>query len=484
MQQVKLSPEDSSVIQGRYGNEESFFRILDALLKGGHFTPLTQACSVNHGIVQLSIEEQNQFVQLFEEQKKDYELASFVPASGAASRMFQDLREGNENAAEYKRFSDHHTLFPFINAWREQVKEWPSNQPLPFRFLDETLLSQGLQLAMKPKGSVPFHQYENEIRTAFQEHVHEAIHFLEGRTGVHIHFTVASNFSVNDRNSLRSYAMEIGARRGKVVTVSFSHQYPNTDVPALTEEGEPLRDEHGNIVFRPGGHGSLLSNLNQLYADLVFIKNIDNVVREGKNELVFFTRKMLGGYLMNLLHQRNKLISALRKGDEEASLEAQKFVLKHFGFEPEVPEVFEVLNRPLRVCGMVRNEGEPGGGPFWVRNKEGRTTVQIVEKAQIDCNDAEQQKILDESTYFNPVDIVCSFRNEEGEVYDLSAFADNDLAFVTNKKHNGKTIRVYEHPGLWNGSMAGWNSVFVEISKEVFAPVKTVNDLLRPAHQK
>jgi hypothetical protein len=308
-----------------------------------------------------------------------------------------------------------------------------------------------LDLDRRPKGLIPFHSYPDRSRTAFEEHLVEAAAYTRGADGrCRLHFTVSPEHLTGFEELLdrvgEGYAERLGAR----FEVGFSVQKPRTDTLAADEDGRPLHDSAGRLHLRPGGHGSLIENLNDLRGDLVFVKNIDNVQPDRSRSVTVEWKKLLAGYLVKLEREASSLLR---------------------------------LNRPLRVCGVVPNTGEPGGGPFWVRHGDGTTSRQIVETAQVDASDDAQQRLLRSSTHFNPVDLVCAVRDADGKPHDLREFVDQEAVIITRKTVGGREVRALERPGLWNGGMAGWNTVFVEVPLETFTPVKTVLDLLRPEHQ-
>jgi hypothetical protein len=277
--------------------------------------------------------------------------------------------------------------------------------------------------------------------------------------------------------------------------VDFSIQRASTDIIAVDEQNEPFRDREGNLVFRPGGHGALLANLNELDADLVFVKNIDNVCPDRMKPLTLLYKKALAGMLLELQQKAFDFIRLLEKENpgEEMLSEIRQFMIKHMNCVPSaadlklsgeamVQTLRKKLNRPIRICGMVKNEGEPGGGPFWTRNADGSISLQIVEASQVNFGDAIQADMMRRSTHFNPVDLVCGIRDYQGRAFDLHRFTNPHTGFISTKSSDGKTIKVQELPGLWNGSMADWNTIFVEVPAATFTPVKTINDLLRPEH--
>jgi hypothetical protein len=340
-----------------------------------------------------------------------------------------------------------------------------------------------------PKGAIPFHRYSDHVRTAFEEHLHEMALLTKGAPETVVHFTVPVTFGEEEKARIQVAAKEIGLPAGCHIHVTFSHQDPATDTIALGQNGEPFRRADGSLLFRPGGHGALINNLNETRGDLVFIKNIDNVLPDRNKQFDADSKAILGGFLLQLQNERNALVRDLHnriQGAEKVALNflSQWFLRGDTYLEASAEQLIEWLDRPMRVCGMVRNEGQPGGGPFWLRGENGLETAQIIEAAQLDADDPTHQKLLHASTHFNPVDIVCAINDPNGQPYPLHKYLNRRRAFVTRKPHEGEMLTVLEHPGLWNGSMEHWLTVFVEVNSATFAPVKTVVDLLRPAHFK
>jgi len=343
---------------------------------------------------------------------------------------------------------------------------------------DLILKPSGLNYANSPKGLVPFHKVETSLNP-FQVHVNEAVKYACKNGKIQIHFTVSPSHRMQVEEMLAAYIATLN--RGDI-TVGYSVQRPETDTVALDMAREMVRDELGNTFFRPGGHGALIYNLNEIDSDVIFIKNIDNVVKESAQEMQSRWKQILGGYLVKL---SKKIFHFQRQVDEGIySDEAMSFLSDTFGYANlSESNLKELLFRPIRVCGMVINQGQPGGGPFYVKDKNTGTSLQIVEAAELDKTNSNHIKALKIATHFNPVDIVCGVKNYKSEKYDLSEFIDKNSFFTSIKNYKGKEIKTLELPGLWNGAMANWNSVFVEVPTETFNPVKTVNDLLKESHQ-
>ncbi len=476
--------------------------------------PLDRPCTVGDGILALTPEAQDERIVLFESTAAAGRWSKMVPASGAASRMFRFLlhhmEEGQEPHPAVLAFCSRLQDFAFwcevTEPARRRLESWQRRRAfgemLRFLLLQED--GAGLGLGERPKGLLPFHHdfADGEPRTPVAEHLLEAAHLVRDPDGV-----CAVLFTVSPE-SLGAFEVHVEAIRGALEAahgvrfrVEFSSQSPTTDTVALGSDGDLVRDEGGELLFRPGGHGALISNLEAMArqgADLVLIKNIDNVQPEGSIAQTLRWKKILGGTLADVQARTFALLERLHTeepGEETAVVEeALLFLQETFGLDParldEIPPdrvsrrafAIERLHRPLRVCGVVPNRGEPGGGPFWVRTAQGRSP-QIIEGAQIDTADAQQRAILATATHFNPVDLACGVRDFRGEPFELASFVDPRAAFVAEKSYRGKKLRALERPGLWNGAMAHWNTVFLEVPAATFAPVKTALDLLRPEHQ-
>ncbi|MEY3850110.1 MAG: hypothetical protein RJA38_551 [Bacteroidota bacterium] len=455
------------------------------LLHSNKPAQLVRHCSVGDGIVQLEGSLLLEAIQKFEKNYSQINIEKFVPASGAATRMFAplsgvDLLNPNDEA---EHFFLHLRDFPFFKS----VKSAFESKGLNY---DET---NGIERYSKvldfvfnsgyaslPKGSVPFHSYGDEERTAFAEHCVESMHYMQSNGTHEIHFTIPAEHQTSVENLFNSFFEK---NSNAIQKISFSSQDPETHIPALDKNKLPVLGENGEIFLRPAGHGALLKNLQALKGECVFIQNIDNITEASHHADVAAYRKLMGGVLLSLVEERNQLLTDLENNIENAEARANAFIQKWFKSPSNNTPVFDFLNKPLRVCGMVENTGEPGGGPFWVKDDAGFESKQIVEKAQINKEDAEQLNVFENSTHFNPVDMVCNFINHKGNKYNLADYRNPTAALVSEKLMLGKRTNVIELPGLWNGSMWGWNTVFVEIPARVFHPVKTVNDLLKSGHK-
>lgn len=473
---------------------------------------LERPCTVGDGILQVDPSQDKSLLDAWQVAAGAGRLSKFVPASGAASRMFDaaarvresgaasrdelmERREaGDRIAGEVLELIDRASGLPFFSALASVLpggsREIGAAQTAEeiATVLEALLGPRGLGYASLAKGLIPFHRYPAESRSAFEEHLIEGAAYLADRDGVaRFHFTVPAAQQTE-------FEMAVGPlqeRHGLDLDVSFSVQDHATDTLGLDLTGAVARKSDGSLVLRPGGHGALLPNLEQAAGDIVFLKNIDNVVPEPRQREVVLWQKRLGSLLVELEQKSRELQAGLSGPDWTDALDpAQRFCRDRLSWTPDAntPEerrtqVRQRLDRPLRVCGMVRNEGEPGGGPFWVRHNSGALSRQIVESAQVDHGDPQQASMWGSSTHFNPVLLVASLRDRDDRPYRLRRFVDQEAVFVSQKPIDRGTARVLEHPGLWNGAMAHWNTVFVEVPLAVFAPVKTVLDLLRAAHR-
>lgn len=484
-----FSPADLRQMAEQGIDPAEALRQIELFRKPPPFARVLRACRVGDGIRTISKASEPWLLARFEEAARGGRIAKLVPASGAATRMFKellaDLNDGaqGEPSAEVRTFLENLPRFAFYEDLAEA-------QTADRRTLLEYLLTEkGLDYAELPKGLLKFHRYPDGPRTPFEEHLVEAADVTRDAEGnCRLHFTVSPQHQERFDALLEKVRGRYEERYNCRFQVSFSHQRRSTDTIAVDPENRPFRQDDGTLLFRPGGHGALLDNLGSLAAlgwDLVLLKNIDNVVPDGRKPAVNGWKKALTGYLLALQERVFRALERL-EADPAALEEAARLVEEELS--RPIPAgvdrrqfVLDALNRPLRVCGVVRNQGEPGGGPFWVEDACGQISLQIVESSQIDPG--MRKDILAGSTHFNPVDIVCALRDRHGAPYDLHRFVDPTTVFISSKSHEGRPLKALERPGLWNGAMAGWNTVFVEVPDETFAPVKTVLDLLRPEHQ-
>lgn len=495
------TPADVEQLRERGIALEEASRQLELLRKPPARRRLDRPATVGDGIVRIPEERTAELIQLAELAARQGRCVKMVPASGAASRMFASLLAAR--AARQCEVRDSRVLmerlheFPFVEELRSELAFEGYDLDILhgagncLEILDALLGAEGLALADLPKGLLAFHTYPGGTRRAFEEHLVEAAAYARDSEDVaRVHFTVSpehlERFREAAREALPGYERGLGVR----LEITFSVQGPATDTVAATSDGEPFRDDAGRLVLRPAGHGALLENLDALKADLVLVKNVDNVVPDRLKAPTIRWKRILCGYLVAL--QREVFLHTARLRDPAVEAwaleEARAFAKERFSAEPPPGAdrrlwLLERLDRPLRVCGVVPNQGEPGGGPFWQIGGDGQPALQIVEKADVDLDDPGQASIVAASTHFNPVDLACAVRDVEGRPYDLHRFVDDRAVLVTRKSWGGRELLALERPGLWNGAMALWNTVFVEVPLETFAPVKTVFDLLRPEHR-
>lgn len=515
-----FTPDDIRQMNSAGISEEDVLRQLRLFETGIPYTRLEEACTVGGGIVHIADSEFDELLALHKTASDEGRLAKFVPASGAASRMFDVPitlyhryhalhRRGIETTAssdslhrDLLHIIDHLKQFAFFEELQKNLTEHGHScvQLLDngdYRLLLKHLLYEpGLNYANLPKALLPFHRYDDHVRTALEEHLVEAITYVQDKENVaSVHFTISPNHEEAIQllltRVLRRYEKE-----NVLFDISFSFQKPSTDTIAVDQNNRPLRDKEGKLVFRPSGHGALLQNLEEMDSDIVFIKNIDNVAPDYLKETTILYKKLLAGYLiktqkraflyLTLLESGVPSESAIREMIRFLQTELSAFIPQDFDqwlFERKKNFIQTKLNRPMRVCGVVKNQGEPGGGPFRVRKPDGSLSLQIVESAQVDPNDLQQKAVFQSARFFNPVDLVCGVRNYKGSLFSLQQFADPDAGLITIKPKDGKILKALELPGLWNGGMAEWNTIFVEVPAITFNPVKTLLDLLRREHQ-
>jgi Domain of unknown function (DUF4301) len=478
---------------------------------------LDKPATINDGIVMLSKSEFQDFASSFDAKRNSLKLKKFVPASGAASRMFKFLNEFlNEFEPERETINAYINRkkdknlpiflagiekFPFYETIKSKLKLLHANyysmdsHQKSYQFIKAMLASEHFDFANKPKGVLDFHKYNTHLATPVEEHLNECAFYASSNAVSHLHFTISENHEKLFQKTIDAVKEKVENKSGTSLNVSFSYQDKSTDTIAVDIQNKPLRNENGELVFRPAGHGALITNLNNLDADIIFIKNIDNVIQNHIEETTLY-KKGLGGILIDLQSQVFSILKAIDNAElnedylpEIVDFMSNKLNIKFYDgfdkytFENKIESIKNKLSRPIRICGMVKNEGEPGGGPFWVRDEKGHLTLQIVESSQVDVHNPKQAEILAKATHFNPVDLVCGTKNYKGEKFDLHQFVNHNTGFIVHKNNKGKELKAYELPGLWNGAMAKWITVFVEVPLVTFNPVKTVNDLLKPAHQ-
>lgn len=460
---------------------EAVERQIENFRRGFPFLKVVRAASPGDGVVVVDDAAANAAQARYEQAAHGLSVVKFVPASGAATRMFKELFEF---VNEGKRGKGIDTLLENI----ERFAFWPELKAvLPEGADDRTVVScivkQGLNYGQKPKGLVTFHAYPDGARKAVEEHLVEGAAYASTDGVARIHFTVSPEHRAGFESLLAEKVPLYEKRFGIRYEISFSVQKPSTDTIAVNPDNTPFRQEDGSLLFRPAGHGALIENLNEIDADIIFIKNIDNVTTDARRGDTIRYKKVLAGLLLELQEQAFAHLRALEAGTadlaEVAAFVEQRLCVK-LPAACDAALLRAVLDRPIRVCGMVRNEGEPGGGPFWVANPDGTESLQIAESSQISPDD---MPLMKSATHFNPVDLVCGVRTSQGGKFDLRRYTDPSTGFISSKSSGGRELRAQELPGLWNGAMARWNTVFVDVPITTFSPVKVVQDLLRPQHQ-
>lgn len=517
-----LNENDLEQIQNKNIIKEKVISQIEIFKKGFPFTILDRPCLFGDGIIQIEKEIYEKLLGLFHEAESKGRITKFVPASGAATRMFKVLQsfnnkyssvnshqvfekslEGDPEYKEIEKFIKGIRNFAFFDDLKNvmlnrgiNIREKIDNGELK-EIITLLLNPPGLNYSNLPKGLLKFHNYSDGNRTAFEEHIVEGANYAKDKNGkVRLHFTVSPEYLKLSEEHINSVKDKYEGFFNASYEISYSIQKPETDTIAVDLENNPFRNKDGSLVFRPAGHGALIENLNDLKADIIFIKNIDNVVPDYLKETTYLYKKLLGGFLLKIQEKIFNCIKNLtsininqEKIDEYLSfLENELYIfipqeIISSSYEKKKEFILLKLNRPIRVCGIVKNTGEPGGGPFWVKHTDGTLSLQLVETSQIDIKSEQQKNILNNSTHFSPVDIVCSVRNSEGKAFNLPDFVDPETGFISIKSKDGKDLKALELPGLWNGAMSNWNTFFVEVPLITFNPVKTINDLLRKEHQ-
>ena len=505
-----FSKEDILQIQQKGMSEAQIEAQLECFRKGFDFLKLKGAAAVGDGIVAPSEDEAEAYIKAWNDYKAEgHNITKFVPASGAASRMFKNMFEFLDADYEVpttdfeKAFFAHIHYFAFFDALNDAcfLNEGKGVDALieegEYKAVVANMLGEeGLNYGQLPKGLLQFHSYDDCAKTPVEEHLTEAALYGSSRGEAEVHFTVSSEHRKLFEELIERVVPEAQEKFKITYKVSLSEQKPSTDTIAVNMDNTPFRTSDGKLLFRPGGHGALIENLNDLKSDIVFIKNIDNVVPDRLKGDTVFWKQVIAGVLVDA---QKKVFGYLRLLDSgkfnHDDLEDIIRFVRHTlccdvpnlkNMEDTELHVFlkNKLNRPIRVCGVVKNVGEPGGGPFLAYNPDGSISLQILESSQIDKNNAEYMKMFTQGTHFNPVDLVCAIRNYKGEKFNLPDFVDPATGFISYKSKDGKELKALELPGLWNGAMSDWNTIMVEVPLTTFNPVKTVNDLLRPQHQK
>lgn len=503
---MQLTPSDLELLKSKGISEKEVERQLETFKNGIDFVKILDFAKVGDGILRISDEDKKSYINTYE--NASIKVVKFTPASGAATRMFKALHSflnttEVEDAAITKHLElEKHSVvrrlvkgienLPFykdaIKIAKAQNSNFSQHSKLEQKILilKAILDSESLGYGDYPKGLIPFHAYNNKTLNPFEEHLDEAKDYARKEGKTYLNFSISEQHEARFKSSLENY-LSAYSHADTNFQVKFSYQKPKTDTIAVNLDNSPFRDENNNLFFRPGGHGALILNLNEIDADLIFIKNIDNISKRQKDkEDTVEYKKVLAGLLLDIQNKLFKYQQQLEKSPQNDALdEIREFMKSTLNIKSpsENPEdLLKELHKPLRVCGMVKNDGEPGGGPFWI-DDDGRISLQIVETSQIDQKNERQNEILTNATHFNPVDIVCSVKDYKGKLFNLEDYINPKRAFIAQKSIEGKPIKALELPGLWNGAMEFWHSIFVEVPISTFNPVKTVADLLKPAHQ-
>lgn len=514
-----FTKEDLCQLKGKGIDVKTAEQQIEKFKTGFPFLDIVKPATAEDGIVKLNDARIAEAISTYDNKIPDISIVKFVPASGAATRMFQALykymdtyRDREPDHAAFltdrsffsmfnffeslSRFAFYNDLKAFFTEKGESIEKYTEHQDF-MRILNGLLGVDGLNYGSLPKGLIKFHKYETFSRRPIGEQMVEGAMYAKMKDNtVHVHFTISREhrkiFKEVCNREKKFYERDYNVK----VELEFSEQKPSTDTLAVDLHNNPFRNPDGSLLFRPAGHGALIENLDDIDADLIFIKNIDNVVPDRMKDPTVIYKKALAGLLFYYQNKIFGFLDLLDKDRVEVShldeigefMEKELFVIppEHFdkkSITDKIKYFKSKLNRPLRVCGMVLNEGEPGGGPFWVRNADGTVSLQIVEGSQIDHKNRKQKDVLEKSTHFNPVDLVCATKNYKGKKFNLHKFRDPETGFISVKSKDGKDLKAMELPGLWNGAMTNWNTVFVEVPIITFNPVKTIWDLLRKEHQ-
>jgi len=450
---------------------------------GFPFANIVRPATLNDGILQPDPDSFATFIKTYDDEKQNYKITKFVPASGAATRMFKDLFDflntGNTNDTTNKVVANINRF-----AFYDELKKYLPDTPTAHDIISAMLDTNKLNMGALPKALIAFHKYNDGARTAAHEHLIEGAEYAASNGTVNIHYTLSPEHQTKFNELMTKIIPDSEKKFNVKFNITTSIQNPGSDTIAVNFDNTPFRDDNGNLVFRPAGHGALIENLNKIDSDIIFIKNIDNITNDAHRDDTIAYKKLLAGILISIQKRIFQFMHDL-DSDNYNETELRNFIQNDLN-EPlpngniSREKFIEILNRPIRVCGVVKNTGEPGGGPFWVHdNTTDRDTLQITESSQIAPN---ARDIMTQSTHFNPVDLVCGVRDWCGNKFDLTKFIDTKTGFISEKSSNGRPLRAMERPGLWNGAMAHWHTIFVVTPNTTFTPVKKVSDLLSPAH--
>lgn len=520
---IELTNSDKKQLESLNITTEQVEKQVNQFKTGFPFSDLVAPATIEKGIIRFSETEVQELIKQFDEDKQYYDILKFIPASGAASRMFKNiysfveehkgkeipedfLKKENVKTDSIESFFLNIRDFAFYDDLKAKLAEHDKdintllNENKLVDIAEFLLENEGLGYGKLPKALLKFHRYKETSRFALEEHLVEAAQYSTADTedGVvaQLHFTVSQEHLNIFKKVVEEVVPQYEEQFGIKYDITYSVQKPSTDTIAVDMNNEPFRNNDGSLLFRPGGHGALIQNLNDLHKEIIFIKNIDNVVPDRLKQTTYDYKKVLGGYLFRLQQQQFEYLNLLDEGcladneiDEIAKFAKEKLMIdipnyyKTYNEIEKIDFLYGKLNRPMRICGMVKNEGEPGGGPYWVRNCNDEISLQIVESSQMNHNDEKQEAIFKSATHFNPVDLVCATQDFKGNSFDLNDYIDVNTGFISKKSKDGKDLKALELPGLWNGAMADWINIFVEVPILTFNPVKTVNDLLRDNHQ-
>ena len=498
-----LTQQDLKQLAQKGISEQQIETQLGQFKTGFPFLKLEAAAAIGHGIVAPDATEGRKYVETWQQYKAaGRKVVKFVPASGAASRMFKDMfafvdADYDKPTTDFeKKYFDNIQKFAFYQELDAvcQKNEGKGIKELMaagnYKAVAANMLkAEGLNYGQLPKGLLLFHNYPEGPRTPMEEHLVEGALYAASNGEAHVHFTVSHEHMELFKQKVAQKADYYAKKYGIHYDISFSEQKPSTDTVAANPDGTPFRNSDGSLLFRPGGHGALIENLNEIDADIIFVKNIDNVVPDRLKQDTVAWKQIIAGVLVSLQQKAFEYLRLLDAGANDAQLkEMAEFVEKclcvnPMGAKVDADYLRKKLNRPMRVCGVVKNVGEPGGGPFLTYNQDGTVSLQILESSQIDKSNKEYMEMFTKGTHFNPVDLVCAVKNYKGEAFDLPKYVDPTTGFISQKSKSGKELQALELPGLWNGAMSDWSTVFVEVPLSTFNPVKTVNDLLRDQHQ-
>ena len=503
-----INEKDKQLLAAKGISEDKLNTQLTAFRTGFPYLQLDGAATVGNGIMRPDAEDTQAYLDAWDSYLADkHQVVKFVPASGAASRMFKDLfafldqEEGQPESTFVRTFFeklDTAAFYADLNA--ACLRLYQASIPALLQanrrrdIVSALLGTDGLGYGKLPKGLLKFHRYGDDARTPAEEHLVEGALYAKDKEGnVRVHFTVSPEHRALFQDLVNRKRDAVAAAYGAKLDISYSEQKPSTDTVAANPDNTPFRQADGTLLFRPGGHGALIENLNDIDADVVFIKNIDNVVPDRLKETTVTYKKLLAGILVSVQAQIYAYLDKLDKGTPDRKEMDQMLsylegtLCCHTGRTFTDDELARYLrtkfNRPLRVCGMVKNVGEPGGGPFRAYNPDGTVSLQILESSQIDMTDPAKKAMFEGGTHFNPVDLVCGLRDYRGKAFHLPDYVDAQTGFISHKSKDGRELKALELPGLWNGAMSDWNTIFVEVPLETFNPVKTVNDLYREQHQ-